>query len=103
MLDATREVRGYAAGKSRADLDHDSMLCRAIVKCIEIVGEAAARTGRETREQTPSIPWGQINGMRNRLIHAYFDINKDLVWRTVVEALPLLESELAKILDEEER
>ena len=99
MLDATREALGYAANKERADIDENTMLLRALVKCIEIVGEAASRVGAETRKSAPDIPWEQIGGMRNRLIHAYFDINRDVVWRTVTDDLPRLERSLAAILD----
>jgi len=98
MHDATREALGYAENKSREDLDRDSMLFRALVKCIEIIGEAASRIGSETKQTTTTIPWGKINGMRNRLIHAYFDINKDLVWGTVMRDLPTLDRELTIIL-----
>ena len=70
------------------------MFFRAIVNCIEIIGEAATRTTKSTRALAPSIPWDQIVTMRNRLIHAYFDINKDLVWETVRKDLPMLEREL---------
>lgn len=96
MLDAVREARGYAAGRSRADLDNDTMFFRALVKCMEIAGEAASRISAETRQFAPALPWKRINGMRNRLIHAYFDINRDLVWKTVGEDLPLLERALAR-------
>ena len=98
MLDAAREALRYAEGRSRADLNSDTMLLRALVKCIEIVGEAASRIGTETRRLSPSIPWDQICGMRNRLIHAYFDINKDAVWKTVADDLPQLERELSEML-----
>jgi uncharacterized protein with HEPN domain len=99
MLDASREAMGYADGRSRGDLDTDTMLARALVKCIEIVGEAAARTSEETRGQAAAIPWAQINGMRNRLIHAYFDINLDQVWGTVVDDLPAIARALEAILE----
>jgi len=98
MLDAIREALGYARERSRGDLDRDTMLFRALVKCMEIVGEAASRVGEEARTHVPQIAWRQIGGMRNRLIHAYFDINRDIVWRTVVEDLPRLERDLADAL-----
>jgi uncharacterized protein with HEPN domain len=60
MLDATREALGYAKGRSRSDLDRDTMLFRALVKCMEIVGEAASRISKESKEIALSIPWGQI-------------------------------------------
>ena len=99
MLDAAREARGYVQGKLREDLDRDTMLFRALVNCIEIVGEAASHVSGETRARAPGIPWGQITGMRNRLIHAYFDINRDVVWATVTHDLALLEPQLVAALD----
>lgn len=98
MLDAVREARGYARDKSREDLDRNTMLFRALVNCIEIVGEAAANVSGETRTRAPQIPWAQITGMRNRLIHAYYDINRDVVWSTVQHDLSSLEVELVAIL-----
>lgn len=74
------------------------MLARALVNCIEIVGEAAARTSDETQLQYPQIPWRDIIGMRNRLIHGYFDIDLDRVWDTVVDDLPSLIDELEDLL-----
>ena len=62
----------------------------ALVKEIEIVGEAAARVSEATREHLTDIPWDELIGMRNRLVHAYFDVNLDIVWQTVQEDLPKL-------------
>ena len=89
-LDSAREAISFTTGHSRADLDANRMLALSLVKCIEIVGEAAARVGEETRQQVPEIPWQDIVGMRNRLIHAYFDIDLDRVWDTVMVDLPAL-------------
>lgn len=98
MLDSAREALTFARGRSRSDLDHDRMLVLALVKCIEIVGEAAASVGQETRARCATIPWADIIGMRNRLVHAYFDIDNDRVWDTTTNDLPPLVSELEKIV-----
>jgi uncharacterized protein with HEPN domain len=98
MLDSGREALSYIAGHQRADLEHDRMLVHALVRCIEIIGEAASRTSAECRTEIATIPWIDIVGMRNRLIHAYFDINLDLVWDTVQDDLPPLIAELEKIV-----
>ena len=79
------------------------MLARALVKCLEIVGEAASQVSRETRTRAENIPWAQINGMRNRLIHAYFDVNHDEVWETVASDLPVLVGALETLLEADER
>ena len=97
MLDAAREAVAFASGRSRQDLDQDRILVLAVVKCVEMIGEAAARVSEQTRTDHPEIPWQDIVGMRNRLIHAYFDINLDVVWSTITADLPALISELEKI------
>lgn len=97
MADAALEAIQFAAGRTRADLEIDRMLVRALTKDVEIVGEAAARVTPETRLAIPSIPWQSIVTMRNRLIHGYFDIDLDIVWSTVTEDPPLL-SALRNIL-----
>jgi uncharacterized protein with HEPN domain len=102
MVDAANEAMRYAAGRSRGDLDSDSMLARALVNCLAVIGEAAARVACETRDRDASIPWPQIVGMRNRLIHAYFDIDQDEVWKAVTEDLPILASRLQALLDVQE-
>lgn len=98
MLDSAREAVDFAAGKNREDLDENRMLALALVRCIEIVGEAGARVSHEGRAEAPSLPWVEIVAMRNRLIHAYFDVNLDIVWQTVNEDLPPLINTLENTL-----
>ena len=90
MLDAAHEAMGFAKGRTRSDLDGDRMLVLSLVKDIEIIGEAAFQISRSTRNQLQDIPWDDIIGMRHRLVHAYFDINLDILWRTVEDDLPAL-------------
>ena len=77
-------------GRTRDDLDLDRQLVLALGKSIEIVGEAASRVTASSRQDLPQIPWDQIIGMRNRLVHAYFDINLDILWTTAQEDLSKL-------------
>lgn len=90
MLDAAREAVSLARGRSRNDLETDRQLVLALIKDIEIVGEAAAQIAAPARHALPDIPWERIVGMRNRLVHAYFEIDLDIVWNTVQEDLPPL-------------
>jgi uncharacterized protein with HEPN domain len=85
-----REAASFALGKSRADLDTDLMFQFAVVRALEIVGEAASRLTEATRAAHPEIPWVNIIGMRNRLAHGYFDLDMDIVWSVVTERLPPL-------------
>lgn len=99
MLDATREALGFVRGRSREDLQRDRMLALALVKSIEIVGEAAARVTPETQLRYPGIPWLDVVAMRNRLIHAYYDVDLDRVWDTIIEDLPKLLTELERAVN----
>ena len=98
MLDAANEALEFVRGKGRPDLDTDRKLVLSLIKELEIIGEAAGKVSAEIRAQHVSIPWQDISGMRNRLIHVYFDIDLDVVWTTVTKDLPLLKTELEKIL-----
>ena len=98
MLDAARDALQFGEGRSRTDLDTDRILALAIVKSIEIIGEAASRVGEEVRESSPAIPWRDIVGMRHRLTHAYYEIDLDRVWDTLRADLPPLVAELEGLL-----
>jgi uncharacterized protein with HEPN domain len=90
MVEAARDAVSFIEGKTRADLDSDRMRSLALVRCIEVIGEAASRLSPEFQQAHPEVPWPVIVATRNRLIHAYFDINLDIVWNTVVQDLPPL-------------
>ena len=98
MLDAAREATQMAQGKSRADLDAYRQLNLSLVRLLEIVGEAASRVPVGEREIYSSIPWMQIVGLRNRLIHGYDNVDFDILWEIVTQDLPPLIAELEKIL-----
>ena len=98
MLDAAREALSFVAGRNSEDLGRDRMLVLALVKEIEIIGEAASRMSDESRKTLPRIPWPKIIAMRNRLIHAYADVDLSIVWDTLTGALPELLRELETAL-----
>ena len=102
MLDAAQEAMGFVQGRTRADLNDDRKLVLALVKDIEIIGEAAYQVAEIARDQLQDIPWNDIIGMRHRLVHAYFDINLDILWRTVQEDLPALIAVLGPLVPAEE-
>ena len=90
MLDAARKAAHFAEGRDRSDLEVDDLVAHGLVRLIEIVGEAAARVSVETRADLPSLPWPAMVGMRNRLVHGYYEIDMDRVWDTLVHDLPPL-------------
>jgi uncharacterized protein with HEPN domain len=100
MLDAGHEIQGFVEGKEREALDTDQLLVRGLSMSISIIGEAASRISDETQQKYPDVPWAQIRGMRNRLIHAYFETDLDILWGTATQAIPQLIEQLEKIIAE---
>jgi uncharacterized protein with HEPN domain len=98
MLDHAKEAVDLLAGKEKAALASDRVLQLALVRLVEIVGEAANRLTVEDQFRYPSIPWREIVGMRNRLAHGYNAIDLNVLWDTVQVDLPQLIDELERIL-----
>jgi uncharacterized protein with HEPN domain len=102
ILDATLKVLHFTSNRNREDLEKDEMMAISIVHLLEIIGEAANLVSDDYQKQHPHIPWRKMIGLRNRLIHGYFDINLDIVWDTVLKDLPPLVTDLEKIIPVEE-
>lgn len=100
MLDASHEAMAFSRNRTRADLNTDRMLVLALTKAVEVIGEAASHITEPTKNELSSIPWADIVGMRNRLVHAYFDINLDILWETVHDDLPILNAQLELLITE---
>jgi len=90
MLEHAREAVQLVEGRERMSLDEDRVLSLALVRLLEIVGEAAAGVSAEARDTHPAIPWAEIVGLRNRLIHGYDSVDLDVVWNIVKGDLPAL-------------
>jgi uncharacterized protein with HEPN domain len=97
ILDAARKALQFVENRQREDLDKNEMLALSLVHLLEIIGEAANLISDDYRNKYPHIPWRKMIGLRNRLIHGYFDINLDIVWGTVRNDLPPLISDLENI------
>lgn len=98
MLDHAREAMILSKGKSAQELVDDRVLSLAIVRLMEIVGEAANRVPHENRSKHPEIPWTQIISLRNRLIHGYDAIDYEILWQILDHDLPELVFSLERIL-----
>ncbi len=103
MLDAARKAAEFCRNKTRADLGEDAMLALALTRLLEIIGEAAKHVPSNFRDKAPAIPWRDITGTRDRLTHAYMDVDMDIVWTIISESLPRLISELEKLVPPEGR
>lgn len=101
MLEYARTAKRLAQGRTRADLDADEMLRLALIRTVEVIGEAAAGIPESERERYPAIPWKPIIASRNRLIHGYAMINLDILWDILDLDLPSLIAELENLLKDQ--
>jgi uncharacterized protein with HEPN domain len=100
MLEATMLAFVYTEGLGKPEFMNDKKTQQAVILNIMVIGEAATKLSDEYPDfvtKYPQIQWKSMRGMRNRLAHGYFDINLDVVWETVKQALPELECQLRKI------
>ncbi len=98
MLTYTREAMEMGERATRGSLGTDTMLTRALVHTLEMIGEAARRVAEQDRAKYPAVPWQDIVDLRSRLIHGYDQVDYDTVWQIVVGDLPQLATELERII-----
>jgi uncharacterized protein with HEPN domain len=98
MLIAARAVQRYVAGRGRSDLDDDEFFQHALVRQLEILGEAATHIDAATRAAHPAVPWRDLVGMRNVLIHAYHRVDLDVVWSAANNEVPALTVALEAVI-----
>ena len=101
MLVAASEAVEFTDGLSYSEFVEDRRSQLAVLKLVEIVGEAASRLSAETKERSPDMPWREVVGMRNRLAHAYFAIDLRVVWETVKSDFPVLITQLEPLVPPE--
>ena len=90
MLENARRAIQFVQGMDFETFSNDEKTLYAVIRAIEIIGEAAAKIPDEVRSDYPKVPWREVKGMRNKLVHNYFGINMEVVWQTVQEDLPEL-------------
>ena len=88
MIEAAQDTQSFLSAKTFNDLQEDRQLAFAVVRALKIVGKAASQISQELRDRYPEIKWRDIVSMRNKLIHAYFDINYNIVWEAVQRDIP---------------
>ena len=101
MLLSARDAVEFVSGITYADFEASRLRQNAVLKSLEIIGEAASRVSTTIRETHGSIPWGDIVALRNRIVHAYFETDIDIVWKVVQEELPTLIVQLERIVPPE--
>jgi uncharacterized protein with HEPN domain len=103
ITNAIEEALAFVDQMQYEDFINDDKTLFAVIRALEIIGEAAKNIPSPIREKYTSIPWQYILGMRNKLIHEYFGINKEIIWRTIKEDLPRIQGDFYKIQTDIER
>ena len=101
ILDCLEQAQAFVVGMTFEDFSSDRKTRFAVVQALEIVGEATKRLPSELKDRYPNLPWRDMAGMRDKLIHDYFGIDPQVVWETVTEDVPALEPEIRSILAKE--
>lgn len=97
MLAAMRKIFKYVKGQTFDSFGKDAKTIDAVVRNLEIIGEAANNIPIEFKKQNREIPWAQIVGMRNKVIHEYFGVDLEILWQTIQADLPELESQIERL------
>lgn len=102
ILQAIERINRYTKGKNFDDFIADDMMYYAVVKNIEILGEAFNMLTEEFRKAHPNTPWKQVNGMRNYIVHEYFQVDNIVVWDVIKHDLPVLEKQIIEYIRKEQ-
>ena len=97
ILDCIRKIKEFSEGLSFKEFSSNELVQDAIIRNIEIIGEASKKISSDTKQIYFEIPWKEISGMRDKLIHDYLGVDVEVVWRTIKEDIPILESQIREI------
>ena len=97
IIQAIHKIEKYTKVLNYSKFARDEKTIDAVIRNLSIIGEAANNIPAEIRKKYPLVPWRQTSSMRNKVIHEYFGINKEIIWKTVTEDIPLLKKEINKI------
>ena len=98
ILEAIRNIEDYTKSISFKEFSGNQMIIDAVVRNFEIIGEAANHVSPKTRFSVPEIPWEDITGMRNKIIHEYFGVDLEIIWQTIQESLPDFKKTIKKLI-----
>ena len=98
ILESCKKIVSYTKGITEREFANDNKTIDAVIRNIEIIGEAANKIPREEREKIQQIPWKEVVAMRNKVVHEYFDVNVPIVWETIQADIPILKKNIQNTL-----
>ena len=100
ILDYIERINEYVEGYDQKHFVTDKKTCDSVLRCLEVIGEAAKNIPDDIRVQYPSVPWREMAGMRDKVIHGYFVVDFEMVWLVIMEDLPLIKPTIKNMLEE---
>ncbi|MBS3140479.1 DUF86 domain-containing protein [Candidatus Woesearchaeota archaeon] len=97
ILENIEDIEVFCKSLTKPELEKNKLRKKAIIRSLEIIGEAVKNLSRKTREENPDVEWRKITGTRDIFIHAYFDIDIDILWRVIKDKLPVLKKQIERI------
>ncbi|MDZ4677592.1 MAG: DUF86 domain-containing protein [Oligoflexia bacterium] len=101
ILDGIKDIKSFIADRTREQFSADKKTYLAVIRSLEVIGEAAHHTPDAIKKKYPEIPWRKIKDFRNVLVHQYFGIDNDIIWKTINDELLSLVQVFEKILSQE--
>jgi uncharacterized protein with HEPN domain len=101
ILNASSKIEAITAGTSEESFLNDEVMSAAVLHHLTVMGEAINRLSPELRERHPEVPWHQIVAVRHRIVHAYFDLDWQILWNAAMDDIPRLHQQITRILETE--